>query len=311
MKRLASMVLVVSFAVTGIARDEFGPLSEAKAKYPEFFEAGAVLESSLGNATWYVYCGDAEKCFSEETDSELFQEAEIQAKTNFYEYFVKREKTTSVNVTVNGARRMYEFADGAMRYVVMGAPKAAVQVSVPQAMPVPVKPAPTARTTMAESTPLPIGGVSAPESTPVADKVEAEPKESSETIETSQPAPVNSPEGNREIDDEEKLNVLRARLEKKPGDFNVRMRMARIFARQGKPKRAVRNYADAVRIMVADDDTGREEKADAVCEVAEFEEKNNAEALALKHFRVLQRIGNQQQSAKATGRISLLLLHYK
>lgn len=308
MKRLASMVLVAGLAVTGLAHDEFGPLAEAKVRHPEFFEAGAVLEASLGNDIWYVYCGDAEKCFSEETDSELYQEAEIQAKTNFLEYFVRQEKTKSVSVSVSGARRMYELAADNMRYVVMGAPKASVRVAISQVVPAPDVPVTAVKDVPKESKPLPIANVPAQGDCPV---------DGGMSTESEKPAlrvapPTDKPsDENEEMGDEEKLNILRARLERRPDDFNVRMRMARIFARQGKPKRAVRNYADAVRMMVVDVYTDRDEMASAVCEAAEFEERNGAGALALKHFRVLQRIGNQQQIAKATGRISFLLLHFQ
>ena len=113
-----------------------------------------------------------------------------------------------------------------------------------------------------------------------------------------------------EISDTEKLKILRARLVKNPGDFHTRIRMAKIFDLQGNEKRALRNYSDAARLLVQAKDALADEKIDALSEIASYEEEHGAGALALKHYRALQRMGGKG-AAIATSRISRLLLRYK
>lgn len=307
MGRLGLILCCALALVSGYAKDEFGPCAEAKSKHHEFFKPGAVIETLLGSEPWYVYCGDAEKCFSEETDSELFQEAEVQAKSNFYEHFVKLTQDRGVKVTVQRARRMYQCADGKMRYVVMGVPKSGVAVSAQSQKPVaPTCPRsdPIVKTNKEQSPCLPasasyISSEKVPDDkpvTPAAEKVEEKNKDG--TTDTA-------------MSEEEKLNVLRARLERRPGDFHTRIRMARIFKSQGKTTRALRNYYDAARLIILDEYTSAEDKVDDLREVAEFEESVGAGSFALKHYRAIQRFRIPEHAKYATQRISDLLLHYE
>lgn len=306
--KIGLMVLAALCAAACFAKDEFGDLASAKAQHPEFFKPGSVLETSLNDAPWYVYCGDAERCFKDETEEELYQEAEVQAKTLFWEYFAKKDKSTKVSVS--GSRRMYQVADGAMRYVVMGVPKSGVKVTKGAAF-APVVPAPAKPV----ATPVPVKSVVAPA-----------PARSVENVPVVAPAPASakpverkpverkcaaSEEASATLDDDGKLAILRARLEKKPLDFRCRIRMARIFNAQGNERRALRNYVDAARLIVLDEYTANEDKVDDLLEVAQYAEALGAGGLALKYYRVLQRMRVPSHAAIATSKISRLLLRFE
>lgn len=283
MQRLGLLISVVLAAGSSFAMNEFGDLGTAKGKHPDFFRPGTVAKASLGGSEWYVYCGDAEKCFKDESDSELYEEAEVQAKMNFFNHFAKKDP--AVKVEVKGAVKMYQCADGAQRLVVMGVPVKNVVVT----------------TEAKKEDPPPAEKKPAVAPAPV--KADA-----------SVQKPVEAPKSvavdlKNELSDADKLEILRGRLEKMPCDYHLRIRMARIFARQGKIKRALNNYSEAARLM--DFDAMRLD-ADMVCalfEVAKYEDQNGEGARALKHYRILLKMGNRDISRYANSRISDLLLH--
>ena len=296
------LILAALCAYACIAKDEFGDLASAKLAHPEFFKPGSVLEASLNGTTWYVYCGDAERCFKDETEEELYQEAEVQAKALFWEFFAKADKSTKVSVS--GSRRMYQIADGAMRYVVMGVPKENVIVTKSPVMVAPAASQSVDNANPAESAPIAVKS----ENCPVNCIRQNQQDEKSVERKLTEPKIADAEESGA-LEDNEKLTVLRARLEKNPQDFHCRIRMARIFANQGKTSRALNNYVDAVHLMALDDCVDEEVSADVLREVAEFEEQNGSNAMALKHYRALQKSGISEHVAFATDRISKLLLH--
>lgn len=311
MKRIIVGVAVLLVAGAGLALNEFGNLVQAQGEHPEFFKPGSVTETTLDGAVWYVYCGDAEKCFSEEKSEELYQEAEIQAKMNLYEFFVRKNKDCKVDVSVTKVRKLYQFADGKEFYVVMGVPKANVVVTVTPMAPAAVVDQPVVPVVKAVSTvqpPVVMSPVSFANPAPVC-SVTQQPKQPS-VAEGDASAEQTIPASDG-LTDDQKLMVLRARLDARPEDFRVRMRMARIFSCQGNSRRALRNYADAARLIALDEYTVAADKAVDLKEIAQFEEVNGAGAMALKHYRVLQRLGGPDDAAFATRRISALLLRYE
>ena len=335
MKTLGLLSLCLFCGLTCLALGEFGEFQAARQSHPEFFRPGVVEDARLGDEPWYVYCGEAEKCFNEEQDSELYEEAEVQAKQNFYSYFQKKENNPAVKVGVATGRKLYQFTEGKMYYVVLGVPKSGVSISVPAAKPVspvtvlnkptpppalPVAPvsAPPTKETVKLQTSHPTVGtiVSKPPVPPVSQPVTSGGLPAAGIVvldpaadRPAAEAPVDGKLPN-EIDDAEKLKILRARLVKNPGDFHTRVRMAKIFDSQGNERRALRNYSDAARLLVQAKDVAVGEKVDVLSEIASYEENHGAGALALKHYRALQRMGGKG-AAIATGRISRLLLRFK
>lgn len=338
MKTLGLLTFCLLCGLTCLALGEFGEFQAARQSHPEFFRPGVVEDARLGDEPWYVYCGEAEKCFNEEKDSELYEEAEVQAKQNLYSYFQKKENNPAVKVGVATGRKLYQFTEGKMYYVVLGVPKSGVSVSVPVAKPVlpvtlPNKPTPQPSLTLSHAAVSSANGtvktqtshptiqtvVSKPTVTPVSQTVTpvSQPVTSSGVLAgivpaAGQPA-VEAPADGKlpdEISDAEKLKILRARLVKNPGDFHTRIRMAKIFDSQGNERRALRNYSDAARLLVQAKGVPVGEKVDVLSEIASYEESHGAGALALKHYRALQRMGGKG-AAIATSRISRLLLRFR
>lgn len=333
MKTLGLLTFCLLCGLTCLALGEFGEFQAARQSHPEFFRPGVVEDARLGDEPWYVYCGEAEKCFNEEQDSELYEEAEVQAKQNFYSYFQKQENNPAVKVGVATGRKLYQFTEGKMYYVVLGVPKSGVSVSVPVA-----KSAPPV-TVLNKPTPRPAPPASLVAAPPAKETVK--PQNPHPTIHAVVPKPTVTPppqpvtsggvltagivvpaaaqpvaevpaDGKQpdEISDAEKLKILRARLVKNPGDFHTRIRMAKIFDSQGNERRALRNYSDAARLLVQAKGVPVGEKVDVLSEIASYEESHGAGALALKHYRALQRLGGKG-AAIATSRISRLLLRFK
>ena len=333
MKTLGLLTFCLLCGLTCLALGEFGEFQAARQSHPEFFRPGVVEDARLGDEPWYVYCGEAEKCFNEEQDSELYEEAEVQAKQNFYSYFQKKENNPAVKVGVATGRKLYQFTEGKMYYVVLGVPKSGVSVSVPVAKPVlpvtvPNKPTPQPSLTLSHAAVSTANGtvkpqtshptiqtvVSKPTVTPLSPPATSGGVLTPGVVVPAAGRPVaGTPADGKlpdEISDAEKLKILRARLVKNPGDFHTRIRMAKIFDSQGNERRALRNYSDAARLLVQAKDVAVGEKVDVLSEIASYEENHGAGALALKHYRALQRMGGNG-AAIATGRISRLLLRFR
>lgn len=316
MKRLSLFTMVATASLCVFALDEFGEFATAKSEHPEFFRPGVCDNAFLSGNPWYVYCGDAEKCFDSELDSELYEEAEIQAKQNFYEYF--RKNDPHVKVEVSGGRKLYQYAEGNMRYVVLGVPKDGVKVvNSPVITDLPENTG--AREPSVEvASPAPTPSVaSEPTISPKAIEEKTRQEETAaveplgKSSESSIQAQTTEEVQNDELDDVQKLQIYRARLENNPNDFRVRIRMARIFDRQGNVKRALRNLEDAAKLIVQDEYTVPADKAPDLHEIAVYAEEHDAGAMAIKCYRMLQRMGVPEEAAFATRRLSDLMLHYQ
>lgn len=109
--------LLLVLSVHGM--NELGPIDVAQKKYPAVFIPGNVLRYTVSGEIGYVYNGEAEKFFDghfSEKDSELYREAELDAKKNLYAYLVKGNACKEV--VVAESRKLYQYPDGRMRRVV-------------------------------------------------------------------------------------------------------------------------------------------------------------------------------------------------
>lgn len=323
MQRLGLMILVVFFAIPGFAKNEFGDLDDVRVKHPEFFKPGVVTVAQLGQEDWYVYCGDAEKCLKSELDDELYDEAQVQAKMNFFNHFARKDPSVKVDVT--GARRMYQYADNEFRLVVMGVPVKGVAVrhDLPKAANVEDKkdPALELNALTNEKAQFPKAEESVPETKNAVEKVKVIAPQADgavvKAVEKEEPPcekgldqKINVHGMQEEVTDDEKLDILRKRITANPNDYRTRLKMARIFARQGKVRRAFNNYNDAARTLISDASVLDADKCEDLIEIAHYEEFAKEYAFALKHYRMALKIGDRDQIRKANDRISFLLLKF-
>lgn len=317
---LTILALLVPFVAFSL--NEFGGIEEARSRYAEMFIPGVVEEVLLGGVPWCSWCGAAERCFKDEKDSELYEEAEVQSKLNLYEYFKKREKDPDVKVSIAGGRKLYQFRDGNDYLVVMGVPKSGLTITrspqregVPltKVSPAPAEMPPSEKKIASDKQSVPLCEPSAANeektSMPVkADAAVSKPVSVAEEEKLAKAGETPRSADQETVSDEEKLVILRKRLEKNPGDFNVRIRMAHIYDRQGNPRRAMRNYMDAVRMVMLDMGASAETQAEILKEVAWYAERNGEYAIALKYYRALLRTGVKEHAQFASSHVSQMLL---
>lgn len=99
-----------------LAENDFGPLAEARERFPQYFVSGAVGEAKTVNGVEvYYYNGVAEQFFTgdlAESDSELWLEAELDAKSKLYHFFQGDDESVVVNVQLQEARLAYRWKEG-------------------------------------------------------------------------------------------------------------------------------------------------------------------------------------------------------
>ena len=92
------------------AYEDLGPLAEARKQYPGIFEAGSVSTLTVKGTPCYVFQGEAEQLFSgefAEAAGELYEEATLTAKSNFYKHFTRPGE--SLSITMSGCSVLYQF----------------------------------------------------------------------------------------------------------------------------------------------------------------------------------------------------------
>ena len=93
--KLPVMIFAVFCTTVLMAFEDLGPIKTVQKKYPQIFKTGSVNIITINKIPCYVFSGDAEQAFSgdfAETESELYEEATISAKSNFYEFLSKKDK---------------------------------------------------------------------------------------------------------------------------------------------------------------------------------------------------------------------------
>ena len=127
MKTAILILPILAFSLSSFALNELGAFDDARAKNPAIFVPGNVLEYAIEGVSGYVFNGEAEQCFSgnmAESDSELYQEAVLDAKSNLRKYLAKRTKSDAFQLSA--VRKLYEYPDGKMRRVVLFVAKESV-----------------------------------------------------------------------------------------------------------------------------------------------------------------------------------------
>ena len=98
------------------AENDFGAFEDAKKTFPQYFERNAVGEAkTLNGDEVYYYNGTAEQFFhgsDAEPDSDLWREAEIDAKSKLFHFFKKKDKTVEVTVEIKTPRLAYRWKEG-------------------------------------------------------------------------------------------------------------------------------------------------------------------------------------------------------
>lgn len=129
--KLPVMIFVVFCTTVLMAFEDLGPLKTVQKKYPQIFKTGSVNIITINKIPCYVFSGDAEQAFSgdfAETESELYEEATISAKSNFYDFLSKKDKNVSISMT--GCSVLYQYNNKKLYTVILYVPQKNVTVKL-------------------------------------------------------------------------------------------------------------------------------------------------------------------------------------
>jgi len=293
---LGTIAVFVLAASIGFASDDFGPFATARSAWPDAFVPGKVATIDFAGEELYAFAGEAESFFEgefAESESELREEAILDAKANFFEVMTEGDHTRTVSLS--GLRVAYRWREESFYFVVCVVPRRNVRVSP--------KTAPSA----VSSSPLP--ATSSP-STPVAAPPPVVSPSAGErgTPKTEKSTIVNSSGDAPWMDD--RIRALRKRLVANPDDPLPRLELARFYAQSGDSGRAVRHYEALARKLAEKPSVMADHEAAAsMVEAAEYAQSAGNEAKALKFYRVGWRRHDPELQQRITTAISLLRLH--
>ena len=276
-------------ALSALAFEDLGPIEKARAEHPSIFVPGEVNILDIGGVRSYVYSGVAERYLEEETDSELWQEATLDAKKTLLMKLAGEK--TDVEVSVSGETPLYQVKDGNSFLVVVSAPVKNVSTHKKS-------PPPAAQHSVA---------------VPVKPVLDASPAETHETAQGSVTtvSPNNAPDARACATDGMSYSALREHVAENPDDWRARRQLGRRTIEGGNLKRGAKHLDVAVRSALRDADCPAEELSALVFETAQNCEAAEMESLALKYYRmVLHQKCSPDMRKKANAQIGRLMLRF-
>lgn len=267
MKFILFTLVIMCIATRGWGLNDLGSLSEAKKTHPSIFVPGNVLQYTVSGVKGYVYNGESEKCFTgdmAEKDSELYQEAVLDAKRNLITFLCKQNP--NAEITIRGAEKIYQYPEENMRRVVCFVKEDMVLIKARSAKRI---------TEASEELKVSIINTNQPTQKVVKELVK-------EPIKDNNPIPKMS-------SDESPLDSCLKEIAKNPSDCIYRSRAAKMYIRQGDLASASRMYAEVVGQVVSNERIDKEFGADLLIEAAKFERRYGDINTALKYYRLLVR----------------------
>ncbi len=128
--KLPGIFIIFVLALQAFAFEDLGPLASVRSKRPELFVPGNVLVVEIKGTPCYVFSGEAEQSFTgdfAESESELYDEAVLAAKSNFYEHLSKGDKKTEI--LMSGCQLLYRYNDKKIYTAILFVPKANVKIT--------------------------------------------------------------------------------------------------------------------------------------------------------------------------------------
>ena len=128
--KLPGISIILALALQTFAFEDLGPLASVRRKRPELFVPGRVLVVDVKGTPSYVFSGVSERSFSgafAEPESELYDEAVLSAKSNFYEHFSKGDKR--IGISMSRCQLLYRYNDRKTYTAVLFVPKANVKIT--------------------------------------------------------------------------------------------------------------------------------------------------------------------------------------
>lgn len=290
--KLSVLIFTVFCTAVLMAFEDLGPLKTAQDKYPQIFETGSVNIVTINEIPCYVFSGEAEQAFLgdfAESESELYEEATLSAKSNFYEFLSKKNNAAAVSMT--GCGVLYQYNDKKLYHVILFVPQKNVSIEAKKSVPDLVK--------KEES------GVSVPaveQKTALA---------AQETIVA--PAPVPAKEATEEAPQispvERRIAKFQNRLKNSPDDVFSMITLADLYKKVGKNSDALKLYCSTIKKLDQNKYFDETEKIRVICEIIALAEETKQYDLALKYcYYLLRHKCTQEQRKKAVASISQLRL---
>ena len=284
------------------AFEDLGNIGTARKTHSEIFIPGSVHEIPIRNKLCYVFSGQSEQFFSgdlAEPESELYEEAVLSAKNNFYEKLSDGDKTTKI--TMSQCSVLYRFNDKKIYTVILFIPKDNVTISKKpktSAKPQPTSPSPSSKRIQEKKS--------------AAATETKKPTDSPANIEKStsdaKSAPVNNPQSAPQITPGRKERYL-ARLRKKPDDLYLNYNLAKIYEREEDYIQAEKYYRTAAVLASNDSYFDKATKIDIILATARICETVQKYNLALKYYYLLLKLECPYEIRKmATQKISQIRL---
>ena len=278
------------------AYEDLGPLAEARKQYPGIFEAGSVSTLTVKGTPCYVFQGEAEQLFSgefAEAAGELYEEATLTAKSNFYKHFTRPGE--SLSITMSGCSVLYQFNNKKIYTVILFVPKQNVTIERKKLPPPPEPIKEPERVPAPEVKPEPAGQ-------PVSEPAEA-PENESKPDSEGKPAAVEQKPLERRI------AKFTKRLEKDPHDLIALIALGDILRKSERDGEAIPYYRRAVAEFGNNTYFDPREKIRVLFDLAAIAEENGRYGLALKCYRLsLRQPGSSDQKQLATSSINRLRL---
>jgi len=272
---------------SSFALNELGALDAARAKNPAIFVPGNVIEYVITGVSGYVFNGEAEQCFTgnmAESDSELYQEAVLDAKNNLRKYLVKHMKAEAFQLSA--VKKLYEYSDGKLRRVVLFVAKEGVSACSVQAVAMAGDKTNEVSASEGNMTPtrksvtpsMDSSNMAIPTSTNVASVVTTTScvKRSERSYES-----VTS-----RVD---KISMYLKQIKENPDDCIAMSKVAKIYARQGMLSDASMLYGRIVKVVLANEKMDKMFAAGLLMEAARFERNSGNVDYAFKYYRLFNR----------------------
>jgi len=287
--KLPVMIFVVFCTTVLMAFEDLGPLKTAQKKYPQIFKTGSVNIITINKIPCYVFSGNAEQAFSgdfAEPDSELYEEATLSAKSNFYEFLSEKDKNVSISMT--GCSVLYQYNDKKLYTVILYVPKKNVIVKLDKK---------NTEFKKKNNTPT---HLKKPEPKPSPAKVTPPSAEAQVSIKQNT-APQSSLE--------RRIAKFRKRIKNNPSDTISLIALADLYKKSENFSEATKFYCLAIKQFEKDIFFDEAEKIRVIYNVALLFERINKNNMALKYYHyMLRHKCSREQKKSAVAAISRLRL---
>ena len=311
MMKIPILMILLFCSAALMAFEDLGSLETAQKKYPQIFEMGSINIININDVPCYVFSGEAEQAFAgdyAEPESELYEEATLSAKSNFYETLSKKNKQAVVTMTGSGV--LYQYNDKKLYRVILFVPRANVSI----------KPNDFAAVAAAQKEPGAVQNVPAVAATkpaavpalPVAAVVDATlAKSPAEAIAVQMPSALTTPkeEAPKLSATERRIAKFKSRIDSDPDNIFALVSLADLYNKSKAYKEALKYYRLAVQKIDQGKFYDEAEKIRIISEITHVAEQNKNYNIALKYnYYLLRHKCSMDQRKKAVAAISRLRL---